>query len=84
MLGSTGKPNYEEMTPPLADLTRKQFSHLYADISEAGSIQSIRFVGVGSAGADVHCVKHERRMLHWRINLDEDGMIFMALVTPGL
>jgi hypothetical protein len=80
----TGKPNYKEMTPPLADLTRKQLSHLHADIGEAGSIQSIRFVGVGSGGADVYCVQHERRTLHWRINLDEDGMIFMALVTPGL
>ena len=80
----TGKPNYEEMTPPLADLTRKQLSHLHADISEAGLIQSIRFVGVGSAGADVYRVQHEHRTLHWRINLDEDGMIFMALVTPGL
>ena len=59
----TGKPNYEEITPPLADLTRKQLSHLHADISEAGSIQSIRFVGVGSGGADVYRVQHERRTL---------------------
>jgi hypothetical protein len=79
-----GKPNYEEMTPALADLTRKQMSHLQPDIYEAGPIQSIRFVGVGTAGADVYRVQQERRTLHWRINLDEHGMIFMAVVTPGL
>jgi hypothetical protein len=79
-----GKPNYEEMTPALADLTRKQMSHLHPDMSEAGPIQSIRFVGVGAGGADVYRVQQERRSLHWRINLDEHGMIFMALVTPGL
>jgi hypothetical protein len=79
-----GKPNYEEMTPALADLTRKQMSHLQPDIYEAGPILSIRFVGVGTEGADVYRVQQERRTLHWRINLDEHGTIFMAAVTPGL
>jgi hypothetical protein len=80
----TGKPNYDEMGPGLAEATRQQLSYLHPDISEAGSIQSIRFVGVGSQGADVYFVQHERRSLYWRVGLDSDGTISMAWVSPGL
>jgi hypothetical protein len=80
----TGKPNYEEMGPGLAEATRQQLSDLHSDISEAGSIQSIRFVGVGGGGADVYFVQHERLTRYWRIALDPHGMISMAWVSPGL
>jgi Domain of unknown function (DUF3471)/Glyoxalase superfamily protein len=80
----TGKPNYEEMGPSLAEATREQLSDLHSDISEAGSIQSIRFVGVGGGGADVYFVQHEHLTRYWRIALDSHGMISMAWVGPGL
>jgi hypothetical protein len=80
----TGKPNYEEMAPGLAEATRQQLSDLHSDIGEAGSIQSIRFVGVGSGLADVYFVQHERRTRYWRIALDPHGTISMAWVSPGL
>ena len=80
----TGKPNYQEMGPALAEATRQQLSHLHSDIREAGSIQSIRFVGVGNGGVDVYVVEHERRTLCWRIGLDSDGTISTSWISPGL
>jgi Domain of unknown function (DUF3471)/Glyoxalase superfamily protein len=80
----TGKPNYEEMGPVLAEATRQQLANLHSDISAAGSIQSIRFVGVGGMGADVYFVQHERRARYWRIALDSHGTISTAWVSPGL
>ena len=79
-----GEPNYDEMEPGLADATQQQLSNLHRDISEAGPIQSIGFVGVGSGGSDVYFVQHERRALYWRIGLDAHGMIATAWLSPGL
>jgi hypothetical protein len=80
----TGKPNYEEMVPRFAEATREQLSELQPDISDAGSIASIHFVGVGGGGADVYFVQHEHLARYWRIALDSHGLISMAWVSPGL
>ncbi|ABE39319.1 conserved hypothetical protein [Rhodopseudomonas palustris BisB5] len=80
----TNKPNYEEMVPPLAEATRKQLPKLHSDLSEAGPIESIRFVGVGGGGVDVYFVQHQHSTLYWRIGLDSHGLISTAWVSPGL
>jgi Glyoxalase superfamily protein/Domain of unknown function (DUF3471) len=80
----TGKPDYEEMDPKLAEATREQLSNLHADLGEAGSIKSISFTGVGGGGSDVYFVQHENLTRYWRIKLDSQGLISMAWVSPGL
>jgi uncharacterized protein DUF3471/glyoxalase superfamily protein len=80
----TGNPNYEDMGPGLAEATRRQLEALHRDVSEAGAIQSIRFVGVGNGGVDVYAVQHEHRVLYWRIGLDPDGKTSTAWISPGL
>ena len=80
----TGRPNYEDMGPGLAEATRHQLTSLHRDVSEAGAIQSIRFVGVGNGGVDVYAVQHEHRVLYWRIGLDPDGKTSTAWISPGL
>ena len=80
----TGRPNYEEMGPGLAEATRRQLSSLHRDVSEAGAIRSIRFVGVGNGGVDVYAVQHEHRVLYWRIGLDSGGKTSTAWISPGL
>jgi hypothetical protein len=80
----TGKPNYHEMSAGLAEAVRQQWSDVHPDVSEAGPIKSLRFVGVGGGGADVYFVQHENRSRYWRIRLDSQGIIVMALKSPGL
>jgi len=79
----TGKPNYDEMTPELADITRQQLPGLQAAVSGFGAVQSIEFRGVGNQGWDLYDVKQERGSLQWRIALDSSGKIAGALVTAG-
>lgn len=80
----TGNPNYEEMGQGLAEATRQQLPNLHRDVSAAGPIQSIRFIGVGNMGADVYVVQHEHRTMYWRIGLDSLGKISRSWVSPGL
>jgi hypothetical protein len=80
----TGRPDYDDMGTALAEATRRQLESLHRDVSEAGAIRSIRFIGVGNGGVDVYVVQHEHRFLYWRIGLDSDGKISTAWISPGL
>jgi beta-lactamase regulating signal transducer with metallopeptidase domain len=79
----SGKPNYGEMSPALAEATRHQLPNLQPWLTQLGAIESVKFLGVGSQGEDVYTVTQESGASHWRIALDSKGAISMALVTPG-
>jgi hypothetical protein len=80
---TTGKPNYDEMSPALAEATRRQLPNLQSGHEELGAVQSVAFLGVGRQGDDVYTVRHENGASHWRIALDSKGTIMTAWVTPG-
>jgi hypothetical protein len=80
---ASGKPNYHEMIPALAELTRQQLPNLQMGHLDLGAVQSIKFLGVGRQGEDVYTVNHENGASHWRIKLDSKGAISMAAITPG-
>ncbi|WP_204334224.1 hypothetical protein, partial [Klebsiella pneumoniae] len=65
-----------------AAATRKQMQWLQP-LADLGNIQSIRFLGVGEQGEDVYSVRHTNGAAHWRIALDDKGIISTAWVTPG-
>lgn len=79
---ASGNPAYNEMSPALAAATRKQMQWLQP-LADLGSIQSIRFLGVGEQGEDVYSVRQDNGATHWRIALDDKGIISTAWVTPG-
>jgi hypothetical protein len=79
----SGKPNYHEMSPALAEATRHQLPNLQLGHEELGAVQSVKFLGVGRQGEDVYTVRHENGASHWRIMLDSKGTISTAWVTPG-
>jgi CubicO group peptidase (beta-lactamase class C family) len=68
-----GEPNYDQMSPQLADITRQQLPQLKATITQLGALQSVTFTGVGPAGADIYQVKFEHGATEWRIMLGPDG-----------
>jgi DNA-binding transcriptional MerR regulator len=80
-----GQPNYEEMHPALAYAARWQLPAMRAKLGILGTIQSITFEGVGSAGWDVYDVQHEHGKSRFRIMLLSDGLITGALflITDG-
>jgi hypothetical protein len=77
------KPNYDEMSPALAEATRRQLPNLQPGHEELGAVQSVTFLGVGRQGEDVYTVRHENGASHWRIALDSKGVISTAWVSPG-
>ena len=79
---ASGNPDYNEMSPALVAATRKQMQWLQP-LADLGNIQSIRFLGVGEQGEDVYSVRQANGATHWRIALDDKGIISTAWVTPG-
>ena len=67
-----GTPNYDLMSPDLANVTRAQLPMLQADISKLGAIKTVTFNHVGSAGLDVYDV-----------TLASGAIQFGIFVTPG-
>jgi CubicO group peptidase (beta-lactamase class C family) len=70
-----GTPDYDQMTPELATVTRQHLSELQATMKQRGAMQLISFRGVGPAGADIYEVKFENGALECRVMLETDGKI---------
>lgn len=75
-----GTPNYDEMSPGLAQVCRRQLPQLQMTAKFLGETQSIEFQGVGSQGWDVYEVRCENGVVKWRIALT-DGVIVGAAAT---
>jgi D-alanyl-D-alanine carboxypeptidase len=75
-----GKPNYDLMSPMLAQATRQQLSRLQPDLGRLGSVVSVSFKGVGPGGMDIYEVNFENGSAEWRIALDEGGKIVDGLL----
>jgi CubicO group peptidase (beta-lactamase class C family) len=78
-----GKPDYDRMSPGLANATRQQLPQLQPMITSLGALQSINFKGVGPGGADIYQIKFEKGSLEYRIWLGADGKTESANVRPG-
>lgn len=78
-----GDPDYDRMSPALAELTRTQLPRLQPGMAGLGPVTSVRFLGVSRQGADAYSVRHEKGETHWHISLDEAGIVTMARVTAG-
>jgi CubicO group peptidase (beta-lactamase class C family) len=78
-----GKPDYDQMSPGLANATRQQLSQLQSMIAGLGRLQSITFKGVGPGGADIYQVKFEKGSLDYRIWLSGDGKVDSAAIRPS-
>jgi CubicO group peptidase (beta-lactamase class C family) len=78
----TGKPDYDKMSANLAAATRQQLPQLQSSIVQLGAMQSIKFTGVGPAGADIYRINFEKGALEYRIFLGPDGKVEGANVRP--
>jgi len=73
-----GEPNYDLMSPELAQVTRNQLDGLKRLFSELGPLQSVTFLEVGPQGADTYDVKYANGAVVWTILLGPDGKTVMA------
>jgi hypothetical protein len=78
-----GKPNYDLMSPGLADATRQQLPQIQSMMNEKGALQSVIFKGVGPGGADIYQVNFEKGSIDYRVWLGEDGKTESANFRPS-
>jgi CubicO group peptidase (beta-lactamase class C family) len=78
-----GKPNYDLMSPGLAEATRNQLPQIQPMIGKLGALKSVTFKSVGPGGADVYSVQFEKGALEYRIWLSPDGKVDSANFRPG-
>jgi uncharacterized protein (TIGR03435 family) len=80
---ATGKPDYDRMSPGLAQATREQLPGLQPWLASLGSLVSLKFTGVDPRGADTYKAEFERGSAEWHISMAPDGKIASALVLPA-
>jgi hypothetical protein len=78
-----GTPNYDLMSPDLANVTRAQLPMLQADISKLGAIKTVMFNHVGPAGLDVYDVTLANGAIQCGIFVTPDGKIASAWIRPA-
>ena len=79
---ASGKPDYSEMGPVLADALKQQLPHMQPGIAALGPLKSVTFRNVTGQGHDLYLATYEKGTLAWRISMAPDGKIANALVTP--
>jgi hypothetical protein len=77
-----GEPNYDLLSPEMAQGTRPQVEQLKKIFSDLGPIKAVKFVEVGPAGLDTYEAEYTNGSLVWQILLGPDGKTVMAGVRP--
>ena len=72
------QPNYEKMSPNMAQVTRNQLPGLNKLVTDLGELKSVTFREVGPAGQDVYDVVFANGAVMWSIVLDDQGRTISA------
>jgi hypothetical protein len=78
-----GNPDLSAMSDDLAAVTRPQVPRMEHRFALAGPLQSLSFLGVGSAGTDIYEAKFAKSIMISRIVLAPDGKIYGLLFQWG-
>lgn len=78
----SGEPNYDRLSPYLAETTRRDLPYIRDDIVKFGAVESVDFIEVGPMGDDLYEVKFENGAWLWSILLGDDGKIIMTGLRP--
>lgn len=70
-----GQPDYEQMAPALANLTRQNLPQLQSTIQGLGAVGPASFKGINERGLDIYEVKFEKGVAEFRILLGVDGKV---------
>jgi hypothetical protein len=75
---ASNMPDYDAMSPQLADATRQQLPQLHDTMTQLGAVQSVTFVQVGPAGGDQYDVTFVGGVRRIAVILGDDGKILGA------
>lgn len=77
-----GKPSYDQMGEPLAQLVREQLPLIVPELERLGEVKKIDFKGVGPDGFDVYDVRFENGALEWGLCQTSDGKLSGLYLRP--
>jgi hypothetical protein len=77
-----GTPNYERMSPTLAEKIRRRLAETQAMMNAFGTVESIFFRGVGPGGYDIYGVKFAKGFAEFRILMTADGRAEDVIFRP--
>jgi DNA-binding transcriptional MerR regulator len=78
-----GEPDFDGMSPQLAELARAQSETVQASLAQAGALKSVSFRGVAQSGFDVYDVRFENADMEWGLALAPDGKIGGLYLRPS-
>ena len=70
-----GAPNYDDMTPQLAAITRQQLLLYQAVLARLGTLRAMSFRAVTQTDNDVYLAHFSNGSAEWRIGLVKEGKI---------
>lgn len=70
-----GKPDFDRMSEPLAQLAREQLPIIVPELERMGEVETITFKGVGPDGFDVFDVRFEHGKLEWGLSQTSEGIL---------
>ena len=79
---AAGTPDYDALTPQMADLTRAQLPFLQKAIHDLGMLKSLTFKSVDLSNADEYIVQFTNGALFVTISLDSQGKISASTMNP--
>lgn len=80
---ASGNPNYQDMTPTLADAVRRDLPENQAVLAKFGAVLSVQFLSIGDQGWENYLIKQERGVSQLRVNMNSKGIIAGAFLTTG-
>ena len=79
---SQGQPNYEHMTPELADWTRLQLPYDQAVVRKLGELRALSFRGLTRTGMNIYMASFANGTAEWRIGLARNGAVSRIALGP--
>jgi len=81
---ASGTPDYAEMGPDLAGMTRQQLPSLHRLFSYLGAMKSITFFGPSPAGGDAFELTFVNGQLVMSIDLGPDGKVIGSMIRASM
>jgi hypothetical protein len=77
-----GQPDYDRMTPEVADITRQQLPFDQAILARLGALRAVSFRGVTALDSDIYIAQFANGSAEWRIGV-RNGMITKIALGPN-
>ncbi|PJG50746.1 antirepressor regulating drug resistance protein [Bradyrhizobium forestalis] len=74
-----GQPDYESMTPEVADITRQQLPFDQAILARLGALRAVSFRGVTALDSDIYIAQFANGSAEWRIGVRSGTITKIAL-----